>query len=349
MSFVKGADASKSYENRALLTCLEVGKLLISNLDLKEILRLIMTKVTEVIEAENWSLLLEDETTGGLRFEIAVGIDREKINGFKLKPGEGAAGHAAETGTLLIVPDVHGDPRFSPRVDQLTGFTTHSLVCVPLRFQDEVLGVIEIVNIKDFVEFESKVLPVLTILADYAAIAIEHSRLFDRIRRMSITDEYTGLYNARYLHQILGGLVNEARSGSRSLAVVFVDVDHFKRIVDTRGHPAGSLVLKEIGQTIQSCLSEDDLLIKYGGDEYVLLLPGRNRDSAWGLVRRVQEAIRASKYLLSDPEPVSVTASFGIALCPDDARNEKDLLILADQMMYSIKRTTKDGIGIHPR
>jgi len=332
------------YETDALLACVEIGKVLTSTLDLKQILELIMEKVSRLIDAQNWSLLLKNETTEELTFDIVVGINRDFMKGVRLESGEGVSGHVVRTGIPMFLSDVKEDPRFSRKVDELTGFKTKSIICVPLKIHGKILGVIEIVNVKNIALFETKYLPFLTILTDYAAIAIENSRLFTKIQRMNVTDEYTGLYNARYLHQIIGELIENSGRDSE-FAVVFVDIDNFKTVVDLHGHLLGTKMLKELGQTISDCLFEKDILVKYGGDEYVIILPDSNKQEAKKLTEKILSAIRKTIYLQSESSPVKVTASFGIAMYPADAGTIKDLLILADKTMYRVKNTTKDAVA----
>jgi diguanylate cyclase (GGDEF)-like protein len=333
------------YGTDGLLACVEIGKVLTSTLDLKQILELIMVKVSRLIDAQNWSLLLKNETTEELTFDIVVGINRDFIKGVRLEPGEGISGHVVRTGTPMFLSDVKDNPRFSRKVDELTGFKTKSIICVPLKIHGKVLGVIEIVNVKNIALFETKYLPFLTILTDYAAIAIENSRLFAKIQHMNVTDEYTGLYNARYLHQIIGELIKNSGRRDSEFAVVFVDIDNFKTVVDFHGHLLGTKMLRELGQTITDCLFERDILVKYGGDEYIIILPECNKDKAKKLTEKILSAIRETTYLQSESRPVKVTASFGIAMYPTDAETIKDLLILADKTMYRVKDTTKDAVG----
>lgn len=333
------------YETERLMACLETGKLLTSTLNLRGILEHIMHKASLLIDAENWSLLLKDQESDELSFEIAVGIDNELTRGIRLARGEGIAGYVAETGIPVYQSSVGDDPRFNKNIDMLTGFTTTSVVCIPLTIHGNILGVIEIVNITDMENFKTNDLPILTILADYAAIAIENSRNFARIRRMSVTDEYTGFYNVRYLHQILDELIETVDRDKTTLAVVFGDIDNFKKVVDEYGHLLGSQVLKEIAHTISHSLTEKDILVKYGGDEYVIILPDKTKQEALDLTNTILQSIRDAQYLSSQPNPVKITASFGIAMYPDDAQTKKDLLLLADNSMYRIKKTQKDGIG----
>jgi len=336
----------KEYETKALAACLEIGKVLTSTLNLQEILKRIVLKVSELIQAENWSLLLKDPETGELTFEIVVGVEEKLLKGIRLAPGEGIAGWVIKSGRPKILQNVKDDPNFNRRVDEITGFDTQSIMCIPLKTHGRVLGVIEIVNLKDMVFFEEQYLPILTILSDYAAIAIENSQQCDRISHLSITDEYTGLYNARYLYQVLDDIMEQHTATGKSFAIVFMDIDDFKQIVDTCGHLLGSMVLKEIGQTISSCLSHEDIVIKYGGDEYIIILPHRNRREAIFVVEKILQAVRNAVYLTTENREVQITASFGIAIYPDDGSTTKDLLIRADNIMYSVKRSTKNGYGI---
>lgn len=329
-----------------VIPCLQIGKLLTSTLNLGEILNLIMSRMSQLVEAENWSLLLLDEKTNELTFEVVVGLKKESVKDFRIPVGTGIAGKVAESGEIIIIEDAKNDPRVFRQVDSKTGFTTKSLLCIPLKTHGKILGVIEIVNIENFDLFKQKKLPILSILSDYAAIAIENSRYLTKIRTLSITDEYTGLYNARYMHEILPPLLHEANRHGKNLAVAFMDIDNFKRVVDTYGHLSGTMVLKEIGNTVSGCLSERDILIKYGGDEYVLIMPDRDKKHAVELTEKILQTIRSSLYLQDDPKPVKVTASFGLAIYPEDAQSKKDLLLFADNAMYKIKNSTKNGIGV---
>lgn len=334
------------YEKRALAACVEVGKLLTSTLDLKEILNVIVIKVSQLIDAENWSLLLQDEKTGELSFDIVVGLETSLFKGIRLMPGEGIAGYAVKTCQPVIIKDAEKDDRFYRKVDELTGFKTKSIICIPLITHGNTLGVLEIVNVKDVSFFETKYLSMLKVLSDYAAIAIQNANYYGRIKRISITDEYTGLYNARFLHQCLDDMVIKCSESEEPFSVVFVDVDNFKGVVDTHGHLLGSRVLKELGQTIAACIHENDYLIKYGGDEFVIIFPGKSKKGAVSSVEEILCEIRNTTYLEKEDHPVKVTASFGIAVYPHDAKSPKELLMKADQLMYEVKGSTKDGYDV---
>lgn len=335
-----------SFETKALLACLEVGKLLTSTLDLREILQLIVDRVSDLIAAENWSILLRNETSGELTFEIVAGVEETLLKGISLARGEGIAGYVAETGKSILAPDVANDPRFSPRADQQTGFLTKSIACLPLQAHGQVVGVIEVVNVRDFEAFRRRDLPVLKILADYAAIAIQNARLFSRIEELSITDEYTGLHNARYLYQVLDELLERAAADGTEVGVVFVDMDNFKKIVDTYGHLLGTRALREVGETMLAQLRPQDYLFKYGGDEFVLVLPGLSKEDARNLVEGLCRTLREAVFLKTEGDGVHISASFGLALFPTDADSQRELLMAADRALYKVKKTTKNAVAV---
>jgi diguanylate cyclase (GGDEF)-like protein len=329
-----------------LLACLEIGKLLTSTLNHKTIFEHIMRRGSELIKAQHWSLLIKDEITGALRFEIVVGADKTLFDPIILCPDEGIAPYVARTGFPMFVPDVTKEPLFNSKVDEKTGFTTRSIICIPLETHGKISGVIEIVNIEDMEFFSEKNYPILQILADYAAIAIENSRYMTKIEAMCITDEYTGLYNSRYMHDYLDRYFSVPKNLCGSIAVIFIDMDDFKTIVDTHGHLQGSEILKQIGLTIKAGLSGTDILIKYGGDEYIIILPGRNNEKAFELAQSVSKRINTTEYRVEDGKAVHVTASFGIASAPENATEKKELLIAADNALFTVKSGTKNGISV---
>ncbi len=176
----------------------DVAKALTSSLNLDSILQTIMEKMAEYFRPDTWSLLMVDEEKDELYFAIAVGAAAEVLAKARLKVGEGIAGWVAKHGQLLIVHDVQNDPRFSSRLDEMTRLQTRSVICVPLRSKHRVLGVIQLVNAD--VGLSEQELFFLQALCDYAAISIENARAVEKIQELTITDDCTGLFNARHLH-----------------------------------------------------------------------------------------------------------------------------------------------------
>src|ERR1700726_3296034 len=321
----------------------DVAKALTSSLNLDSILQTIMEKMAEYFRPDTWSLLMVDEEKDELYFAIAVGAAAEVLSKARLKVGEGIAGWVAKHGQALIVPDVQNDPRFSARLDEITRLQTHSVICVPLRSKHRVLGVIQLVNAN--VGLSEQELFFLQALCDYAAISIENARSVEKIQELTITDDCTGLFNARHLHKTLETEVYRSARFGYQFSVIFIDLDHFKQVNDTHGHLVGSRLLAEIGNALKNKCRVIDFAFRYGGDEFVLLLPQTSKDNALNVARRLHKMIRESVWLASEGLNIKVTTSLGVASYPVDSRSKEGLLHLADEAMYLVKNTNRDSVA----
>lgn len=324
----------------------EVGKALVSNLDVQNILQVIMEKLSEFIHADNWSLLMVDVEAKELYFEIAIGTNAQQLKDVRLKIGEGIAGTVAQTGEPLLVADVNSDPRFAGRVDEVTGMTTQSVVCVPIRAHGRILGVIELLNCVGKEKFKEDDLPLLGNLADYAAIALENARYVQRITELTITDDCTSLYNARHLRFVLDAEIYRSRRYGYEFSIIFTDLDRFKSVNDTHGHLAGSKLLSLVGDLIKSNLRLIDYAFRYGGDEFVILLPQTGKEQAFVVVQRLKELLNSTVFLAEEGLNLKLTASFGLACFPQDGQTRNELLLLADKAMYLAKQTRRNSIAV---
>jgi GAF domain-containing protein len=176
----------------------ELGKALTSSLQLDQVLRTIMEKINEVLRPDTWSLLLMDQDREELYFQIATGKGSEALKDVRIKVGQGLAGWVAKAGEVVVVPDTSKDSRFFGSVDAKTKMETRSIVAVPVRFRDQCLGVIELINCMGPEGFSKRDLALLEALADYAAIAIENARHVQRIHELTITDDCTSCSTRRF-------------------------------------------------------------------------------------------------------------------------------------------------------
>lgn len=326
-----------------LKTLSEIGKLLTSTLDLDKVLNLVLEKVGEILSAKNWSLLLVDESTNELYFEIVVGELANKIKGKRMKTLEGIAGWVYTYKKPLLVPDVDKDDRFSPLIDSATGFKTKSVICCPLICRNNVLGVIELINKKIGKEFTEDDLEVLMYLSDYIAIAIDNARNFAKIQELTVKDDLTCLYNTRFFHEMLDREIKRALRKNRELSLIFIDMDHFKEVNDTYGHLYGSQLLKEVAEVIRSTVRSIDIPIRYGGDEFVIILPETTKEQAGLVAERILNNIRNQTFLKDAGLALKLTASIGYANFPEDAKNKEELVVKADNAMYKVKNTSRNN------
>ena len=323
----------------------ELGKALTSSLQLDQVLRTIMEKIEEFLHPDTWSLLLVDPIKQELYFELAIGKNAHTLKDVRIKIGQGIAGWVAESQQAVIVPDVSCDTRFFAKVDEKTKMETRSIVAVPVRFRDHCLGVIELINCVSTEGFHDRDLALLEALADFAAIALENARHVQKIHELTITDDCTSLYNARHLNFILETEIYRSQRYGYEFSLVFLDLDRFKSVNDTYGHLVGSKLLAEIGNVVRANCRLIDFAFRYGGDEFVILLPQTSKDNACGVARRLHKLIRTTRWLATDGVDVRVTVSAGVAAYPSDAKTKAQLLHLADEAMYLVKNTTRDSVA----
>jgi diguanylate cyclase (GGDEF)-like protein len=323
----------------------EIGKALTSSLDIGEVMHVILEKVSALLKPRNWSLLLKDQVTGELYFHAAVGSGSDSLVGLRIKPGEGIAGWVAQHNLPLLVPDVAKDPRFASRFDDASRFHTSSILCVPLTFKGLTLGVIELVNGEGDGVFSEEDLRILGTVAEFSAIAIENARNFHKVQELTVLDDHTGLFNSRHLKRQLESEVTRATRFGHPVSLIFFDLDHFKQVNDTHGHQAGSRVLHEVGRLLLKTLRSTDVPVRYGGDEFVILMPETSKDQAIAAGRRIGAEIAAMPFLSGQKSgPLHLTASIGVAAFPDDATDPENLVKRADEAMYQVKAKSRGGV-----
>jgi diguanylate cyclase (GGDEF)-like protein len=330
---------------RRLAILTDVVKTANSILEPRKVIELVVEKIRELIPSEAWSLMMVDEEKQELVFEAAVGAKARDVAAVRLKIGEGVAGWVAQCGKPAIVNDAPRDPRFSPRVDTRTQFETRSILCAPLVSRGRTIGVLEIIN-KQAGPFSRADLQLVLTLVEPCAIAIENAILFQRTEQLTITDDLTRLFNSRYLNLYLGREIKRCKRHGIPLSVIFLDLDGFKGINDQYGHLAGSGTLTEVGKILAEGVRESDILARYGGDEFVVVLPETPASGALVIAERLRRAIEEHRFLEPQGIAARISASFGISTYPDHALSPEGLIQKADQAMYRVKEREKNGIEV---
>jgi len=321
----------------------DVARALTSSLELEEILSAIMDKMAHFFGPERWSMLMVDEKTSQLYYAIAVGENAETLRGLRVPIGEGVAGWVAATGNPLVVPDVKLDAHWAAFSAKHPELNIQSIACVPVRSGDKTLGVIQLLNSKLDLMSEYSI-SFLRILCDYAAIAIQNARSMTLIQELTITDDATGLFNARHLYTML----DQEVARREQFSLLFVDLDRFKSVNDTHGHLIGTRLLAEVGNLMKRCLGPGTAAFRYGGDEFVALLPGMNKATAIGATVGLHESLRSSRFLEGGGLSLKLTGSFGLATFPEDGGTVQAILRASDSMMYEAK-VTRDNVAVAGR
>lgn len=310
----------------------EVARLITSSLNVSDITNAIMDQIQLFFKPRNWSLLRLDPTTQELYFVLAKGIDQSVLQ-VRLKLGEGVAGYVAKTRKPMLVMDAKNHPRFSKKIDKLSGFKTQSLIAVPIVFREQVLGVIELVNTLKGRSFTKRDLMILKIIADFSAIALTNAMAYERMSWLTVHDPLTGLYNRRHFNKLVQ---KEKHLIAKLHAIVAcIDVDNFKEINDRYGHPIGDEVLCKTAQLLQSCCRENDFAFRIGGDEFLIVIMNLQENETPSVSKRLKNQLQL------DSRNITPGSRFSFGIAAGLQRDLQQLIKKADRNMYKNKLANK--------
>jgi len=319
-----------------------------SNPDLDRVLDLIIQKAIQIVEAERGSLMLFDPQSEELYIKSSVGLNKRTISGVRIKPGEGIAGWVFKEDKPLLIKEGAKDLRFK-KFEEIE-VELKSIISVPLKIKNQVIGVINADNKREGDVFNTDDLQLLSAFANQAAIAIQNAQLHQEIKGLSITDGLTDLYNFRYLQERLEEETKRAQRFRRPLALIMADIDHFKEFNDTYGHPEGNKVLKVLANILKANVREIDIVGRYGGEEFIIILPEADREEAQRIAERIR--IKVEEYNFQNKEDHlnnpnrKITLSLGVTSCFQESISPQNLIYKVDQALYQAKRKGRNRMEV---
>ena len=317
----------------------DMAKRITSAYTVSETIKALQHHIGTIFSPRNWSILLTEPESGKLRFQEVTGEGADKLRGQEIPRGSGIAGWIARNALPLIVEDVSKDPRFDPSMDELIGFTTKSIIGVPLINRGRVYGVIELVNKLDGTSFSPLELKTLVTIAEFGAIAIEKAYYTAALKRIAMTDPLTGALNRRGMEKSLERELSRCKRKSAPVTILMFDVDHFKEINDTYGHIKGDEVLKELADVLKKNVRKADIICRYGGDEFAVIMPEAGPEKAEFVKSRIQAHLAIENDRREFPFGVSIGIHSGE---PDTLA---DIFDSADKALY-FEKTRKIEMDI---
>ena len=312
-----------------------LGATLQSTHDLDAMLGVVLDSAATTLGARSGMVFLQAGT--GFRLEVSKGF--QPPSDARLVLGKGVAGRAA-MGRPVLFP---GDPGVAPDVEIEP--VSNTAMAVPLMRGQRTIGVLALYHRAAPEAFDDEDASTLATFSTQASVAIENVLLHREAERLSITDGLTGVWNRRYLQLTLSKELDRAQRFGRPLSVLMVDIDHFKVVNDRHGHQRGDEILVELTRRILGQIrTQIDFLTRYGGEEFVIVLPETPGEGALVVAEKIRAAIADAPFQTDTQIPVSITVSIGAAVYPADGSTVPELVGAADAAMYRAKDLGRDRI-----
>jgi diguanylate cyclase (GGDEF)-like protein len=304
---------------------------LTASLDLNEVLDTILENTLGLLnDVQDAHIFLYED--GRLNFGAALWADGRKGQPWSNPRPDGLTYTVARQGEAILVSNMQDHPLFKNVPSSWEG----SIVGLPLKIGERVVGVMTVAHPRPGAFSEAN-LRVLRLLGDQAAIAIENARLHNLVAVQARTDALTGLPNRRGLDERLQEEIQRASRYQRPLALLIIDLNNFKKVNDTFGHLVGDQTLKRVAVCLRRAVREIDFVARYGGDEFVILLPETDHNTVEELARRISQSIESCPLAWPEDNGNPVTLSYGVAVFPNNGLSGNALLGTADQALYRSK------------
>ncbi len=321
----------------------EAAQRLHDSLDASEIIALAMDVLPGLVEAHSWALFMKEDQAERLELVRAINASALPDGPFvNIESGRAPLARAARERAAISAAEADQPGR--------TGDDAIVQLCVPLVARGRLIGALQALRRAnggaDPGQFASEETERVELICRSLASALANAIEYHNATRQTLIDDLTRLYNVRYLYQTLDNEIRRARRYGSSVSVVFMDMDGFKLVNDAYGHRAGSFTLTEVAQVITMSVRESDFVARYGGDEFVLMLPETSARRAVQMAERVRDRIASHRFNGGVSADIYLTASFGVASFPEHAHEAEKLIELADAAMYEAKQLDKNSVRV---
>jgi diguanylate cyclase (GGDEF)-like protein len=325
------------------LSIFEAAMRLHESLDASEIVARALEFLPGLVEAQSWAVFIKTEQANRLELVRAINAPELPVGPFvEIEQAPLPIARAVnEQRTIIAGSGEHTAADSSSAEDELAA------LCVPLIASGRLVGAVQATRKSGAGDaFRQEEARVVELVCASLARALANAIDYHDATRQTLIDDLTRLYNVRFLYQTLEGEIRRARRYGSAVSVVFMDLDGFKLVNDAYGHRAGSATLTEVAQVIIRSVRESDFVARYGGDEFVLMLPETPAKRALQMAERVRQRIAGHRFKGGVGADIYLTASFGVASFPEHATQSEKLIELADAAMYEAKQRDKNNVRL---
>ncbi|HEX5886419.1 MAG TPA: diguanylate cyclase [Pyrinomonadaceae bacterium] len=306
----------------------------------------IVSNSKELLQSERASLMVLDETANELILKASSGLVTDPALVEPVRVGEGVAGEVIETGKAVMVTDLRSAGRKAAPRER--GYKTNSFISYPIAIGGRKIGVLNITDKSGGEAYDEVDLSLLEIIGPQVALALERAEWQERATEFelkSITDQLTGLPNLRYLQERLPEELNRSRRYNHPMSFLMIDIDDFKAYNDRNGHPAGNVALQMTAHCLKGELRSADVALRYGGEEFCVLLPQTGIDEAKTIAERIRQRVRTWDFPHGNSQPLGcVTVSIGVSTFSESVDTAEKVMAAADRALYQAKRNGKDRV-----
>ncbi len=342
---IESTNAELKLHLKEISTLLQLNQAMASTLELDVLFDRVINTLSELLNCNIASLMLYNPGTETLIVRHSLGIDEETLGDVSFTLQEGISGEAARTHKAIYVTDLKKDDRYLNYKGKLPA--AGSLLSMPLLSKNRLCGVLNLHH-PETDGFSEDSIKLARAVTNQVAVAVENTQLYEQAKRQSITDELTGLANRRHFQTILQREIVQAQRYSSNISMIMADIDNFKRYNDTHGHLQGDIALKKVASILLQNTRGIDMVARFGGEEFVILLPKTTISGARITAEKLREIVAAEEFegeRESQPGG-SVTISLGVASYPEHTSNMELLLDMADQALYRAKESGRNQVHI---
>jgi diguanylate cyclase (GGDEF)-like protein len=341
--FEKKRLLEENQEMRQSLRLFEVSRSVTSTLDVNKLYNITIDALMQIVDAEAGIMVFLEDS--GKKFEIKA------LRHLGHHAGERVVGHLKEGLDRVLKGLKSATVVQAPGADHggIEALRQHrSFLITPLLKGADTVGFAVLLGGQSDEQYSARDIKNATFVAEHASLAFENAHRYAEAKEMAFIDSLTGLYNSKYLEIALDKETKRADRMMTPVTVLFLDLDNFKLINDTNDHLVGSRVLVEVGRIILKCVREVDTVVRYGGDEFVIVLGDAAYEVASKVAERIRLAIERCRFMLDEGLDIRVTASIGVATYPLHTKDKKELLKIADRAMYRAKDISRNCVFLEP-